>query len=68
MKNMDPLNDNVIQLLVGSADWFVATLWKDTAHIVGMGVQVRGGEREEEEGREKRRREEEEGRGGEKLR
>ena len=53
MKNMDPLNDNVIQLLVGSADWFVATLWKDTAHIVGMGAQVRGGgrrrEREEEE-------------------
>ena len=57
MKNMDPLNDNVIQLLVGSGDWFVATLWKDTAHIVGMGVQVRGGERE------KRRREERRGGG-----
>ena len=41
MKNMDPLNDNVVQLLASSTDWFVATLWKDTANIVGMGVQVR---------------------------
>ena len=40
MKNMDPLNDNVVQLLASSTDWFVATLWKDTANIVGMGVQV----------------------------
>ena len=40
MKNMDPLNDNVVQLLATSNDWFVATLWKDTANIVGMGVQV----------------------------
>ena len=40
MKNMDPLNDNVVQLLAASNDWFVATLWKDTANIVGMGVQV----------------------------
>ena len=37
---MDPLNDNVVQLLATSNDWFVATLWKDTANIVGMGVQV----------------------------
>ena len=36
MKNMDPLNDNVVQLLANSSDWFVATLWKDTANIVSI--------------------------------
>ena len=36
MKNMDPLNDNVVQLLCNSSDWFVATLWKDTANIVSI--------------------------------
>lgn len=40
MKNMDPLNDNVVQLFANSTDWFVATLWKDIANVVGMGVQV----------------------------
>ena len=39
MKNMDPLNDNVVQLLANSTDWFVATLWKDTANVVGIGMQ-----------------------------
>ena len=33
---MDPLNDNVVQLLAGSSDWFVAQLWKDTANVVGI--------------------------------
>ena len=36
MKNMDPLNDNIVQLLGSSADHFVAALWKDTANIVSM--------------------------------
>ena len=36
MKNMDPLNDNVVQLLGASTDTMVATLWKDTANIVSM--------------------------------
>ena len=36
MKNMDPLNDNVVQLLAGSTDAFVASLWKDTANIVSL--------------------------------
>lgn len=39
MKNMDPLNDNVVQLLANSNDWFVATLWRDTANVVGIGMQ-----------------------------
>ena len=29
MKNMDPLNENVVQLFAGSSDWFLYTLWKD---------------------------------------
>ena len=33
---MDPLNDNIVQLLAGSSDWFVAQLWRDTANIVGI--------------------------------
>lgn len=36
MKNMDPLNDNVVSLLASSSDWFVATLWKDTANVVSL--------------------------------
>lgn len=30
MKNMDPLNDNVVSLLQNSSDSFVSGLWKDT--------------------------------------
>ena len=30
MKNMDPLNDNVVQLFQESSSWLVAILWKDT--------------------------------------
>lgn len=36
MKNMDPLNDNVVSLLANSSDWFVAALWKDIANIVSL--------------------------------
>ena len=36
MKNMDPLNDNVVQLLAASTDPMVALLWKDTANIVSI--------------------------------
>ena len=36
MKNMDPLNDNVVSILANSSDWFVAALWKDTANIVSL--------------------------------
>ena len=36
MKNMDPLNDNIVSLMVGSSDWFIATLWKDTANVVSL--------------------------------
>ena len=36
MKNMDPLNDNVVSLLSNSPDWFVGVLWKDTANIVSI--------------------------------
>ena len=36
MKNMDPLNDNVVQLLGASTDPMIAVLWKDTANIVSM--------------------------------
>jgi len=39
MKNMDPLNENIVSLLQGSSDEFVKTLWKD-AEIVGMGATV----------------------------
>ena len=30
MKNMDPLNDNVTELLHNSSDSFVANMWKDS--------------------------------------
>lgn len=35
-KNMDPLNDNVVELLYNSKDHFVAELWKDRENIVGL--------------------------------
>ncbi|KAL3100970.1 hypothetical protein niasHS_001430 [Heterodera schachtii] len=37
MKNMDPLNENVVQLMQNSADPFVASIWKD-AEFAGMGM------------------------------
>ena len=36
MKNMDPLNDNVVSILASSPDWFSALLWKDTANVVSL--------------------------------
>ena len=36
MKNMDPLNDNVVSLFANSSDWFVGALWKDTGNIVSI--------------------------------
>lgn len=35
MKNMDPLNENVVALMQNSSDSFVQTIWKD-ADIVSM--------------------------------
>ncbi|KAG7459399.1 hypothetical protein MATL_G00210340 [Megalops atlanticus] len=35
-KNMDPLNDNVTQLLNNSSSNFVQELWKDTDRVVGL--------------------------------
>ncbi|CAK5091800.1 unnamed protein product [Meloidogyne enterolobii] len=37
MKNMDPLNENVVQLMQNSTDQFLAGIWKD-AEFAGMGV------------------------------
>lgn len=39
MKNMDPLNENVVSLLQASQDPFVVQIWKD-AEIIGMGQQA----------------------------
>uniref|UniRef100_W4VRK7 Putative myosin class i heavy chain n=1 Tax=Corethrella appendiculata TaxID=1370023 RepID=W4VRK7_9DIPT len=39
MKNMDPLNENVVSLLQNSSDPFVVQIWKD-AEIVGMAQQA----------------------------
>uniref|UniRef100_A0A6M2DP06 Putative myosin class v heavy chain n=1 Tax=Xenopsylla cheopis TaxID=163159 RepID=A0A6M2DP06_XENCH len=39
MKNMDPLNENVVSLLQNSQDPFVVHIWKD-AEIVGMAQQA----------------------------
>merc|ERR1719422_28951 len=39
MKNMDPLNENIVQQLRQSQDNFVCTIWKD-AEIVGMAQQA----------------------------
>ncbi|XP_021350590.1 myosin heavy chain, non-muscle-like isoform X2 [Mizuhopecten yessoensis] len=41
MKNMDPLNENVVSLLQTSSDPFVVAIWKD-AEIVGMGAASTG--------------------------
>ncbi|KAF0992774.1 hypothetical protein HZS_2692, partial [Henneguya salminicola] len=35
-KNMDPLNDNVVELLSNSGDQYVSGLWKDKDSIVGL--------------------------------
>lgn len=34
MKNMDPLNENVVSLLQGSSDQFVGTIWKDGKYLI----------------------------------
>ena len=34
MKNMDPLNDNVVALFQNSSDPFVSGLWKDTGTLI----------------------------------
>ncbi|XP_031631624.1 myosin heavy chain, non-muscle isoform X2 [Contarinia nasturtii] len=39
MKNMDPLNENIVSLLQTSQDPFVVNIWKD-AEIVGMAQQA----------------------------
>merc|ERR1719346_288918 len=39
MKNMDPLNENIVQQLKASQDPFIANIWKD-AEIVGMAQQA----------------------------
>lgn len=39
MKNMDPLNENIVSLLQSSQDPFVVNIWKD-AEIVGMAQQL----------------------------
>ena len=38
MKNMDPLNDNVVGLFQNSSDPFVSGLWKDTENLVSLGA------------------------------
>eukprot|EP00800_Vazella_pourtalesii_P021271 TRINITY_DN7830_c0_g1_i1.p1 TRINITY_DN7830_c0_g1~~TRINITY_DN7830_c0_g1_i1.p1 ORF type:complete len:1974 (-),score=571.80 TRINITY_DN7830_c0_g1_i1:235-6156(-) len=38
IKNMDPLNDTIVDLLSSSTDKLVSELWKDTANIIGMGA------------------------------
>lgn len=39
MKNMDPLNENIVSLLQTAQDPFVVHIWKD-AEIVGMAQQA----------------------------
>ncbi|XP_063880376.1 myosin heavy chain, non-muscle-like isoform X8 [Scylla paramamosain] len=41
MKNMDPLNENIVSLLQTSQDPFIVQIWKD-AEIVGMAQQAMG--------------------------
>lgn len=41
MKNMDPLNENIVSLLQTSQDPFMVQIWKD-AEIVGMAQQAMG--------------------------
>jgi myosin protein heavy chain len=38
MKNMDPLNENIVSILSGSSDPFLSSMWKDNSDIVGMGA------------------------------
>jgi myosin protein heavy chain len=40
MKNMDPLNENIVQQMKASQDPFIQGIWKD-AEIVGMAQQVK---------------------------
>lgn len=41
MKNMDPLNENIVSLLQNSQDPYIVQIWKD-AEIVGMAQQAMG--------------------------
>ena len=34
MKNMDPLNENIVQYLQASQDPFVCHIWKDGEHLI----------------------------------
>jgi myosin protein heavy chain len=34
MKNMDPLNDNIVALLQASSDWFTREIWKDGKFLI----------------------------------
>jgi myosin heavy subunit len=38
MKNMDPLNDNIVKLLQSSSDSFVSLIWKDGTIFVFIPV------------------------------
>ncbi|XP_065065923.1 myosin-10-like isoform X1 [Rhopilema esculentum] len=38
MKNMDPLNDNIVSLMANSTEAFISGLWKDQDNIVGLNV------------------------------
>ncbi|CAL1262335.1 unnamed protein product [Larinioides sclopetarius] len=42
LKNMDPLNENIVSLLQSSQDPFVVHIWKDVAEIVGMAAATMG--------------------------
>ncbi|CAK8680338.1 unnamed protein product [Clavelina lepadiformis] len=43
MKNMDPLNDNVTDLLHNSTDQFVSIMWRDMSKVVGLEQLVAAG-------------------------
>ena len=36
LKNMDPLNENVVQLLQCSQDEFIKMIWKDGMHMPSL--------------------------------
>lgn len=40
MKNMDPLNENVVALLQNSSDPFVVNIWKDGMIIANVHMQL----------------------------
>ncbi|KAL5253440.1 hypothetical protein ACHWQZ_G013281 [Mnemiopsis leidyi] len=44
LKNMDPLNENLVQLLSESADFFVAALFKDTSSNPGFSSMANAGQ------------------------